>query len=196
MSDGKKQLSTTDWATIITLWERGESTLQEMEKTFGITRQAISQGLKKRGIVRGSRLPEVAKEIDDAAAEARAEKVKKAGLLQEQYAKYNDAIVKILMKRVVEGAQTPGGIINAHPEIRALKDAVATLAKAREEQWTISQIEDYLSETEDLPDLNVGEYTPEEIEAIRQANEESYLETQDDDDDMSLDIDIDDEDDE
>lgn len=175
-----KRLSATDWATIVTLAERGEKNLRELAEQFGVSIAAISKGLKSRGITMGSRLDEVMGEVDDVARQERERKVKNANASVEQFAKYNDAIVKLMMKRVIDGSQTPGGIATAGAEVLVLKNTLAGLRIAREEQWDILDIKDLLGENAELPDLNVGEYTPEEIEAIKQANEDHYLEAQND----------------
>lgn len=178
----QKRLSATDWATIVVLAERGEKNLRELSEQFGVSIQAISKGLKARGVVMGSRLDEVMGEADDAARIERERKVKAANVAVEQFAKYNDALVKLLMKRVVDGSQQPGGIAVAGAEVLVIKNALQGVRIAREENWDILDIKDLLGENAELPDLNVGEYTPEEIEKIRQANEDHYLEGQHDED--------------
>lgn len=183
-----KRLTATEWATIVTLAERGEKNLRELAEQFGVSKAAISKGLKARGITIGSRSDEVAGEVDDVARAERERKVKAANLAVEQYAKYNDALVKILMKRVVDGSQQPLGIAAAGAEILAIKNALASVRIAREENWEILDIKDLLGENAELPDLNVGEYTPEEIEDIRQANEDTYNENLDDEDAEILEI--------
>lgn len=181
--DTSKRLSPTDWAHIVTFYERGEKNLRELADQFGVSKQAISKGLKSRGIEKGSRLDEVMGEANDAAREERDRKVKQANQQQEQYAKWNDALVKMTMKKLIDGAQTPGGIAAANADVKTLKEGLAAVRIARQENWEILGIEDLLGENADLPDLNIGEYTPEELERIREANEESYLEGQDDDED-------------
>lgn len=178
----QKRLSATDWAHIVTLFERGEKNKRELAEQFGVSEQAIGQGLKARGTTRNSRLDEVIGEVNDIARQERERKVKAANTAVEQYAKYNDAIVKMVMKKIVDGSQTPGGIAAANAEILTLKNAIAIVRTAREENWEILDIKDLLGENAELPDLNVGEYTPEELERIRQANEEGYLEGLEEDD--------------
>lgn len=181
-TSSNKRLSATDWATIVTLYQRGEKNLRELAEQFDVSTNAIHKGLKSRGVTKGSRLEEVMGEVDDVAREERERKVKAANTAVEQYAKYNDAIVKMVMKKIVDGSQVPGGIAAANADILTLKNAIATVRVAREENWEILDIKELLGENAELPDLNVGEYTPEEIEKIRQANEEGYLEALDDED--------------
>jgi hypothetical protein len=132
----------------------------------------------------GSRLTEVMGEVDDVARAERERKVKAANTAVEQYSKYYDAFVKRLVKTVlIDGSQTPGGIAAANAEVLVIKNSLQALRIAREENWDILDIKDLLGENAELPDLNVGEYTPDEIEAIRASNEEHYLESQDGDED-------------
>lgn len=190
-----KRLSATDWATIVTLYQRGEKNLRELAEQFDVSVNAIHKGLKSRGVKKGSRLDEVMGEVDDVARDERERKVKAANTAVEQYAKYNDALVKMTMKKIVEGSQVPGGIATANAEILTIKNAISIVKTAREENWEILDIKELLGENAELPDLNVGEYTPEEIEKIREANEEGYLEGLDDDSDLeNFDDDDDDED--
>jgi predicted DNA binding protein len=174
-----KRLTATDWATIVTLAERGEKNLRELAEQFGVSQQAISKGLKARGVTIGSRITEVMSEVDDVARKERERRVKQANVAVEQYAKYYDALTKRLIKTVlIDGTQTAGGVAAANAEVLSIKNTLTALRIAREESWNILKIEELLGEHAELPDLNVGEYTPDEIEAIRQANEEHYLEGQ------------------
>lgn len=179
----QKRLSATDWATVVTLYQRGEKNLRELAEQFGVSIQAISKGLKARGVEKGSRLNEVIGEVDDAARQERERRVKQANNQVESYAKWYDVIAKLTMKKIIDGSQTPGGIAAQNAELLALKNATAIIEKARAESWEILDIKDLLGENAELPDLNVGEYTPEELERIRQANEEGYLEGLEDEDD-------------
>lgn len=179
-----KRLTATDWAHIVTLYERGEKNLRELSDQFGVTLQAISQGLKARGVKKGSRLDEVAGEVSDIARQERERKVKQANQQVEQYAKYYDAIAKLTMKKVIEASANNGSVAIVNADVLTLKNAIATIRTAREESWEIQKLDELLGDLAELPDLNVGEYTPEEIEKIREANEEGYLEGLDDEEDF------------
>lgn len=176
------KLSATDWAHIVTMFERGEKNIRELAEQFGVTKQAISKGLQTRGVKGGSRLAEVMNEVADSAREARDARVKQANNLVENYTKWLDVIAKLTMKKVIDGSQTQGGIALHNADILALKNATSIVEKCRQQNWEILDIKELLGENAELPDLNVGEYTPEELDRIRQANEDSYLEGLDDDD--------------
>lgn len=182
MSDPTKRLTAHDWATICTLYERGEKNLRELSDQFGVSIQAIQQGLRKRGVQKNSRQDEVIGEVVDQARADREAKVKAANQAVDQYAKYNDVIAKLTMKRIIEGDRD-GTLAGKNAEILTLKNAAAIVEKCRLEQWDIQGLEGLLGENAELPDLNVGEYTPEELEAIRAANEDHYNESLKSDDD-------------
>lgn len=176
------RLSPSDWATVVTLYERGEKNLRELAEQFGVSPQAIQKGLKTRGVEKGSRLDEVANEVDDAARQARERQVAQANATRDNYAKWTDVLAKMTIKQIVE-AEQGGNVSRANANVLTLKNGMAVIEKARRESWEILGIEDLLGENAELPDLNVGEYTEEELDAIREGNEASYLEelTEDDD---------------
>lgn len=172
---GHPKLSPSDWANVVTLYERGEKNTVELAEMYGVSRQAISKGLKDRGIEKGSSLAETSGAEDDTARKERERRVQQANTQVETFAKYNDVLAKLTMERVITGHQN-GTLASKSTELRALKDAATIIEKARRENWDILQVEELLGENAELPDLNVGEYTPEELEAIREANEDHYQE--------------------
>jgi DNA-binding MarR family transcriptional regulator len=169
------RLTPSDWATVVTLYERGEKTLRELAEQFGVSPQAIQKGLKQRGIEKASRLDEVSNEVDDVARKERERRVKQAAQHVETYAAWYNVLAKLAMKKVIDANQA-GGIATVNADVLTIKNAIAIIEKARNESWDILGIEDLLGEGSELPDLNVGEYSESELERIREANEQSYLE--------------------
>lgn len=178
-NDSGRRLTASEWAEACTQFERGEKSVRQLANDYGISRQAMGRGLKSRGVTRNSRLDEVRNETDEIARREREAKIQNANAQVENFAKYNDVIVKLVMKRVIDGDRGDA-LATKHADILVLKNAAAVVERARRENWDILQIEDLLGEDAKLPDLNIGEYTPEELEAIRAANEEHYQEGLDD----------------
>jgi predicted DNA-binding protein YlxM (UPF0122 family) len=179
VSDKRKKISAADWATIVTLASRGEKTVRELADMFGVTRQSIHDGLVKRGVQVASRLQGVQAEIEDAATAARKKKVMDANKKAEDYSKRIDLVVQLTVKKIVD-ANTLGTLASVNGDIITLKNAIATISKGREQHWEIHKVDELLQENEELAELNVGEYTEEELEGIRAANEEAYNQTLDD----------------
>lgn len=168
------KISPSEWAEIVVAYQRGDKNMVELAAEYGVSVPNISQGLRARGISRTSALTETIDDEDAQARKAREEKVQHAKKKEETYSRYNDAIAQMVMKRVIDGDQN-NNLRDKSAEIKVLKEAQHVLGKARREMWQILRIEDLLGEDEQLPDLNVGEYTPEELERLRAANEEHYL---------------------
>lgn len=179
-------LSPADWAEAQTLFERGEKSIQEIADMHGVSRQSIYQGFNRRGVKGQSRLDEVANETSDEARAAREERLKKANLKRDQYAAYNDALARIAIKKLL-AADKAGNISTINADILTIKNTGVIIERARKEGWEIDKIDELLGDDDGmLPDLNVGEYSNEELEAINAANEDQYLESiisEDDDDD-------------
>lgn len=168
-----KNLTAAEWATIVVLYQRGEKNTRQLGEQFGVSRQAIEKGLKERGIEKASRLDEVRNDADDAARAELARRVAEATKLKSDHAGYVTAITRMAMKKVLEANQAsalPG--INA--DLIVLGNAMKIVEKGRSEIWTILSIDDLKDQSEELPDLNIGEYTTDEITGIQDAIEESY----------------------
>jgi hypothetical protein len=181
----------------VTLYSRGEKTVRDLADQFGVSPQAIHKGLRARGVQKGSRIADVEHEAEDEAEKARREKVKAAVSKADQFGKFNEFFVQILVKRIRD-ANENGSLAGANADVITIKNAMATLAKGRAEAWDIHKIEEMLRESEELATLNVGEYTEAELEEIKAANEEAYQASMEDIDGLTMDEDlsVDDEDEE
>jgi len=177
-----KRLTSVEWATVVTLYERGEKTVKEMAEQFGVSPQAIREGLRTRGATRDSRLPEVKSEVEDAARAEHARRVADAQKVREDHAKYIKVLTQLAVKKVSEAASS-GSLPLVNADMLTLKNAMAIVATGRRELWDILDIAKLMDEEEELPDLNIGEYSPDEIDTMRDANEADYQETIDEDED-------------
>lgn len=184
----EKALSPGDWATIVTLASRGEKNARDLADMFQVTVQAIHQGLRKRGVSFGSRVTEVSKEVEDEASAARKKRVQDGQKKAEDYSKRLDLVVQLTVKKIVD-ANATGTLAAVNGDIITLKNAIATISKGRQEHWDIHKIDELLQENEELAELNVGEYTEEELEAIKEANEAAYQESLDNDSDLNVSVD-------
>lgn len=177
----RAKLSPSDWANVVVAYQSGEKNVIELAEEFGVSHQAISKGLRERGVQRVSKLTENIVNEEDQARVQRTADVVKARMQVERFSKFNDVITQMVMKRVIDGDRD-NSLRTYDSDIKVLNNASKIVERARRENWTILEIERVLEGEESLPDLNVGEYTPAELEAIREANEEHYLEAQEDDD--------------
>jgi hypothetical protein len=193
VSTSNAKLSPADWATVITLYSRGEKSIRELAVMFKVAPQSIHEGLRKRGTKKGSALGDVTREVEDEAAAAHKQRVQAAHQTAERYQKYNELLIQLTVKKIAD-ANTAGTLSAINADILTLKNGMAILAKGRKEACEIGKVEEMLQQDEELAQLNVGEYTEEELEAIRAANEEAYQQSLDDVDNLDID-DLDDADD-
>lgn len=171
-------ISAADWANIVTSYQRGEKSPVELAKDYGVDHRDITQGLRSRGVSRSSKLTENVKDEVDEARLARDVQTKKAADSRDRYSRFHDAIAQMVMKRVIDGDRD-NTLPNMAVDIRVLGQASKIIERARQENWDILDIKKLLEDGEELPDLNVGEYSPAELEDIRRANEDHYLEAND-----------------
>jgi len=183
MSTSNKRLSPVEWASITALYERGEASVKDLSERFGVTRAAIYKGLQDRGVQKSSKIDDARSDVDDSIRAARQAAMEKGRKLKDAYSNYADFIARLTMKKIQDGAQ-PGGTLAAHhADILVLGNAMKIIAKAREENWDILDLKTLFDEDDELPDLNIGEYSEEELADLRDANEAEYLSNQADDED-------------
>jgi hypothetical protein len=170
------KLSPSDWATIVTLFSRGEKSVRDLAVMFKCAPSSIHEGLRKRGVKKGSALGDVTQEAEDEAASAHRARVAAAHQTAERYGKYNDLFVQLTVKKITDAHQN-GTLAAVNGDVLTLKNGMAILAKGRKEAWEIGKVEAMLEQDEELAVLNVGEYSEEELAAIQAANEEAYQES-------------------
>ena len=54
----QKRLSLSEWQSAVDLYELGHLNVRQLSEKFGVSKQAISKGLSKRGAIRGRRVAE------------------------------------------------------------------------------------------------------------------------------------------
>lgn len=190
------KLSPADWATVVTLFSRGEKSVRDLATMFKVTPQSIHEGLRKRGVKKGSAIADVTAEAEDEAAAAHKARVAAAHATAERYGKYNDLFVQLTVKKITDAHQN-GTLAAVNGDVLTLKNGMAILAKGRKEAWDIGKVEAMLEQDEELAALNVGEYTNEELAEIQAANEEAYTQSLHDVENLDMDdLDVDDDGDE
>jgi hypothetical protein len=177
-----KRLLPAQWEEIKELWELGTVNLADLSNRFGISKQAIHKGLKKRGVVYGSRRHEVGKRIAEeatkAAATAGAEFVAKRRSLIDQaktnYLKSNNFIMLQTMQLLQDAKAKAHAFGTLNADLNALQQAAKILTATRKETYTILEVEEDVDETQ-LPKLIVEDLTEDEIFQIQSADADDEL---------------------
>lgn len=169
-----KRLSSVEWATVCALYERGEKNTRELAEQFGVSRQAIEQGLRQRDVKRNARSDEVRGEIEDAAREEHKKRIAEANKLKTDYAGYMKILTGMALRKLTQAEANGQDVSAVNAQMVTIGNAMKIVAKAQERTWEILDIKNLTEGEDELPDLNVGEYTPDEIEGIKDAIEEAY----------------------
>lgn len=177
MTEKSKRLTPSEWAEIVTLYERGEATQQEIADRYGVSRQAINGGLRERNIVMGSKVNEIISEANEASEKARKLRIEEVTSMKKRFITYNNGLANMAMKRVSEASQPGGvGLAAINPELVAIKNAMYIVQKGREENYALYDVATMDDDSDDMPDLSVSTYSSDELSEIQRANEEAYHE--------------------
>ena len=172
----EKRLSPADWERAVALYEAGDMTIKALGTMFGISETAMGAGLRKRDAVKGSKAGDVASDLQKQMKEEHERLVKEVADMKNRYVKFNDLVASMTMKRIGEASRngTPFGILKA--DLQVLHSASRILKNTRDEHYHLYGLykEDDLEDAE-LPELNIGQYTAEEMENIRAAGEDPEL---------------------
>lgn len=171
------RLKESDWLVIVALWERGEVTLQELSDKFGTSKPALSQGLKKRGAVRGSKAYLGAKKITEKIEDEREKLIEEIYFFKKRYIKNGELLMKYTMELLDshKAAGTLGTI--GKLELTAIGEATKVFKSVRNDLYFLYDLYDKDSSNEDNFNFNIGVYTESDVESLR--NAQSSLEAYD-----------------
>lgn len=167
-----RRLTDAEWAQIVTKFELGTHTVSDLAKEYNCHYNAISRGLNKRGARKGCRANEIAEVTADAAKDARRARLDEIESMKGRYLKYNDFIARLAMQQIQKKIAAGASIVDVKDEIRVLKDLATTIARTRDENYNLYGLYNDDVIDDELPELILTEYTPEELEAIQDRFEE------------------------
>ena len=167
----QRRLSGAQWAQVVVLWELGKVTVLELSAMFGITEQAIRAGLKSRGAKKGCRAHEIGEQIVVAQKSIAQQQIEKIASLKEKYLSYNDLITKLTLKEISEAAKAGVPLATRRENLTALQKAASIIARNRHENYHLLGLYDQDTQDEELPDIGITEYSPEELEQIQRGFE-------------------------
>jgi DNA-binding transcriptional regulator GbsR (MarR family) len=182
----KKGMTEAEWAEAGALWELGEVTLGELSTRFGISRQGMSQGLKKRGVVKNSKARELATvvrstvvaAVTDQASETAGKFARQRSArideTKEQHYKWMEVLGRLVMNEFFEAKKANRPFSTADANIRALERAISAIGKAGVMRLELLDANKY-EPVEELPELPVKEAVGEEVagESMIAANDDN-----------------------
>lgn len=161
-----KRLTEAEWAQAKADYELGKATKQDLADSYGVTRQAIGQGLQARGAVYGSKSKVVEEAAIAASKDDQVKRVEDIGAMKEKQRKMVEMVQNLTIKAVTDQVRAGKPIADVHKDISALNKAMATISAGRNELYHLFDLHrdpDGAAETEEFI---VSEYSQDEIDAL------------------------------
>lgn len=182
------RLKESQWIVICSLWEQGEVTLKELSEKFGITEAALSQGLKRRGIKRGSKAHLLAKEVQAKTQEEQAKMIEEIYNFKKRFLRYGDFLMTSTMNQIMEAKKEGKKLATIKNELETIVVATKVYKTIRNDMYHLYDLYNPDNKPDDDVNFNIGVYSEADIQALREAQEIHRKMTSDDTDEDSEDI--------
>lgn len=166
-----KRLTESQWIVVSSLWERGEVTLKELSEQFGISEPALSQGLKRRGIKRGSKAHEASKEIAEKIKEEKVKMVEEIYHFKKKFLKYGDFLMTLTMNEITEAKKGGAKLATKKNEIETIVSATKVYKTLRNDMYHLYGLYENNGLDEAQEEFNIGVYSEKELDELREAQE-------------------------
>jgi hypothetical protein len=166
-----KRLNESQWIVASSLWELGEVTLKDLSEKFGISEAALSQGLKRRGIKRGSKAYLASKEIELRIKEEKEKMVEDIFIFKKRFLKYGEFLMTLTMNEITEAKKSGGKLVSKKPEIDTIFAATKVYKTIRNDMFHLYDLYNTENTGEEQEQFNFGVYSEKEIDQLREAQE-------------------------
>jgi hypothetical protein len=165
-----KRLKESDWIVIVALWERGEVTLSELSDRFTISKAGLSQGLKRRGAVRGSKAHIATKKIQEKIESEKEKLVEDIYNFKKRHIGYGNYLADMAVE-TVRAAKSPGGVglANCRGDLASIVEAVKVIDKVRDNLYHLYDLYNKENVPSENMDFNIGVYSEKDVDALREA---------------------------
>jgi hypothetical protein len=161
-----KRLNEAEWTEVVTLYELGKATKQDLADKFGISRQAIGQGIIARGAVYASKSKVVADAVIEAQKGEAAKRIEDIVAFKEKQRKMVEMIQNLTIKSITDKVRTSTPIADAKNDIMVLNKAMATIAAGRDELYELLDLYRDPDGDKETEEFIISEYTTDEIDAL------------------------------
>ncbi len=172
-TDDKKSrfLSPAEWEQIVAIYEHGQDTMEGLSKKFGISTVAINRGLKKRGVVKGSKAYVYADAVSEVIRDNASEKAKEVNAFKKNMHTYGDYIMQLSIAELKKISEMPDSIDKTKLMQEATKNSANILKTIRDHKYHLYDLYNEKIDDEKIPEIGVAEYTDEEIALIQKEQE-------------------------
>lgn len=168
----KTRLTEAQWLVASTLWERGEVTLRDLSEKFGTSEAALSQGFKRRGIIRGSKAHAAYKEIESKVRAEKEKLIEEIFEFKKRYVKYGDFLARLALTEL-ETAKTKDELdkLTTRAKMETIYSATKVYTKIRNDLFHLYDLYNPDNKPTDDLEFNIGIYDEKELEKLREAQE-------------------------
>ena len=166
-----KRLKESEWIVISSLWERGEVTLKELSEKFGISEAALSQGLKRRGIKRGSKAHLAYKEVEAKSKQEREKLIEDIYRFKKKFLQYGDFLMTLAMNEITEAKKGGKTLASRKPEIEAIFSATKVFKTIRNDMFHLYDLYNADAQPNEEMEFNIGVYSEKDLEELKAAQD-------------------------
>jgi hypothetical protein len=170
-TEPSKRLTEAQWIVVSSLWERGEVTLKELSEQFKISEAALSQGLKRRGIKRGSKAHLAYKELEAKHKEEKEKMIEEIYHFKKKFLRYGDFLMTLTMNEITEAKKAGVPLLTRKNEIDTIISATKVYKTIRNDMYHLYDLYNPDTNTEKQEEFNIGVYSEKELEDLREAQE-------------------------
>lgn len=162
-----RKLTEAEWLQVRVLWEFGVVTMDDLSIKFDCSVDSIRAKIRSEGWVRGCRAHEIADATADSLKGEASKTVERIKAMREEYLKYTGAITKITMGEITKAMRDSKPLGTLKDTMIALQKAANIVSTMRDENYYLFGLYDNDQEGDEIPDLGIAEYTPEELQALQ-----------------------------
>jgi len=172
-----RRIAPSKWAEAEALYETGDWSIRKLAKHLDCRPETVHRHMVVKNIKKGSDAQRLANEMRQALEKKQREyaalKATRVVQTKNESVTIIDAIRRQVGKELAKSNNEKSDIGLREKAIKTLNAMVDTIKKCNDESYRLLEIKAELT-TEELPELHVGEYTAEDLEAIeRQQIEEA-----------------------
>lgn len=165
------------------MYETGEYTIAQVAEEVKLDKTIVENYLKNHGIEKGKRSEEIQRAaMSKAQSMAEQEATLVASRIREtkeEHYKMAMGLAKLTWQEVVQCKQSKQPLGSIKENLKALESASNTLAKCRGERWAVLGLDKDNVGMDSVPELVLTELTADQIEQIRNFQEDDSLELAD-----------------
>lgn len=176
-----KRLTRPQWIRAEQMWASGDYTLQDLMKSFNVSKTALVRHFKKHEIKKGQDAEKHRKaiqaQLETRSVQAAEEAQNLIAQVKENNLKWSETLQKRIMLTVAQAMKDQKALATVKDDIKTLKEALQGIKLGYDIQASILHLDKEELNDDELPILEIVEMTADQVEEMRrvQAQEEADM---------------------